>query len=383
MQNIATLDIFIISLYFVAIMAAGFWVSRRKEESSSSYFLAGRNVGWFAIGTSLFATNISSEHFVGLAGSGAARGLAVGNFEWLAIIFVILLGWVFAPIYLKSGVYTLPELMEKRFNASSRIYLAGISIMTYMFTKVAVTILAGGLLLEKFLGWDVYTSAVVMIVLTGIYTVVGGLSAVVYTSVVQAFVLIGGAALLTVVGLNEVGGLEALRQQLPADYFSMVKPVSDPDFPWTGILFGAPILGIWYWCTDQYMVQRVLGAKSISHARTGTILTGFLKVLPVFIMVLPGMIAVALFPDISGDEAYPMMVASSLLPAGIRGLVIAGLLAALMSSLAGSFHSTSTLITMDYYRMVNPAASERKLVLVGRLSTTIIVITAILWVPLT
>lgn len=383
MANISSLDTTIIIFYFLLVMGVGFYFSRRKGDNSTGYFLAGRNVGWFAIGASLFATNISSEHFIGLAGSGAARGLAVGSFEWMASIFVILLGWIFIPIYLKSGVFTMPEFLGKRFNSSSRMYLTTISIIAYILTKITVTLLAGGLLLEKVLGWDLYTSALVMVMLTGVYTIVGGLSAVVYTSVIQAIFLIGGALLLTIIGLGEVGGFSGLQEKLAPGFFDMFKPHSDPDFPWTGIIFGAPILGIWYWCTDQYIVQRVMCAKDLNHARTGTIFAGFLKILPVFILVIPGLIATVLFPGTSGDEAYPMLVASFLLPVGIKGLVIAGLLAALMSSLAGCFNSTSTLFTMDFYRHYHPDANERKLVLVGRLATVVIVFTTILWVPLT
>lgn len=383
MGNISNIDFGVILAYFAITVGLGIWVSRKRGESSASYFLAGRNVGWIAIGASLFAANISSEHFIGLAGSGAARGLAVGNFEWMATIFIMMLGWIFVPIYLRSGIFTIPEFLEKRFNKASRIYLTTVSIIAYMLTKISVTLFAGSLLLQELLGWDMYTSTIIMVVLTGIYTIMGGLGAVIYTSLVQTVILIGGAIALTVVGLNEVGGFTGLQERLPADYFSMFKPVSDPNFPWTGMVFGAPILGIWYWCTDQYIVQRVLSARNINHARSGAILAGFLKILPVFILVLPGLIAAALYPEISGDEAYPILVNRFVLPAGLKGFIIASLLAALMSSLASCFNSTSTLFTMDFYKRFNPSASERRLVLMGRLATTLMVVTAILWVPLT
>lgn len=383
MGNISNIDFGVILAYFAITVGLGIWVSRKRGESSASYFLAGRNVGWIAIGASLFAANISSEHFIGLAGSGAARGLAVGNFEWMATIFIMMLGWIFVPIYLRSGIFTIPEFLEKRFNKASRIYLTTVSIIAYMLTKISVTLFAGSLLLQELLGWDMYTSTIIMVVLTGIYTIMGGLGAVIYTSLVQTVILIGGAIALTVVGLNEVGGFTGLQERLPADYFSMFKPVSDPNFPWTGMVFGAPILGIWYWCTDQYIVQRVLSARNINHARSGTILAGFLKILPVFILVLPGLIAAALYPEVSGDEAYPILVNRFVLPAGLKGVIIASLLAALMSSLASCFNSTSTLFTMDCYKRFNPSASERRLVLMGRLATTLMVVTAILWVPLT
>ena len=381
-QNLAPLDFTFILLYFVLLMIVGFYFSR-KEKTSTEYFLAGRKVGWIAIGASLFASNISSEHFIGLAGSGAARGLAVGHFEWIACFIVLILGWVFVPFYLKSGVFTMPEFLERRYNKSSRMYLTSVSIIAYILTKISVTLFAGGLLLHEILGWDIATSAIVMVIVAGIYTIAGGLKAIVHVDVLQSSVLILGAATLTILGLNEVGGFSALQQKVPIDFFSMFKPMADPDFPWTGIIFGAPILGIWYWCTDQYIVQRVLGGKNINHARSGTILAGFMKILPVFILVLPGVIALAYFNDPNiGDKAYPALVASKLLPPGVKGIVVASLLAALISSLASCFNSSSTLFTMDFYRNFRPDSSEKELVLVGRLATTALVVLGILWVPL-
>jgi len=375
------IDVALLFLYFVAVMLIGLYYSNR-EKTPTEYFLAGRNVGWIAVGSSLFATNISSEHFIGLAGSGASSGMAVGHFEWLACFIVLILGWVFVPFYIKSGVFTMPEFLERRFNKSSRIYLTTISIIAYILTKISVTLFAGGLLLNQILGWNMITSAIVMVVITGIYSIAGGLSAVIYTELIQTVVLIGGAVVLTIMGLNEVGGFEGLRAALPPDYFHMFKPASHPDFPWTGIVFGAPILAVWYWCTDQVIVQRVLSAKNIRHARSGAIFAGFLKILPVFILILPGMIALALFPGIDGDDAYMALIISNLLPVGLRGIVIASLLAALMSSLASTFNSSSTLITMDVYRQFRPNANGREIVLIGRLATTALVILGILWVPL-
>ncbi|MFZ5433985.1 MAG: sodium:solute symporter [Calditrichota bacterium] len=379
MLNIANTDLLIIGCYFLIVLGIGLYFSRRRK-NSTEYFLAGRHVGWFAIGASLFATNISSEHFIGLAGSGAATGMAVGHFEWLACLIVLILGWVFVPFYLKSGVFTMPEFLERRYNSASRWYLTTVSILGYVLTKISVTLFAGGLLLHQVLGWDMYTSAIVLVIATGIYTIAGGLAAVIYTELVQMFVLIGGALVLTILGMNELGGVGALKQSVPPEFFSMFKPMSDPDFPWTGIVFGAPILGIWYWCTDQYIVQRVLSAKNIHHARTGTIFAGYLKILPVFIMVMPGIIARALYPDIAGDQAYPALV-TRLLPVGLKGVVIASLLAALMSSLAACFNSSSTLFTIDIYKKFRPAASEQRLVMVGRLATGVLVVLGILWVP--
>ena len=373
------LDLVVIGAYFVLVMAIGFYFSGRSR-TARGYFLAGRQVGWIAIGASLFATNISSEHLIGLAGSGATTGLAVGHFEWLAVFMVLALGWIFVPFYLKSGVATMPEFLERRYGPSARMYLTTVSIVAYIFTKISVSLYAGSLVLREVAGWDFYFSATVMVLTTGAYTIVGGLAAVIYTELLQAVVLIGGAILLTAIGLAEAGGFAGLRANLPADYFHMFKPASDPDFPWTGIVFGAPILGIWYWCTDQVIVQRVLSARNEAHARGGAIFAGFLKILPVFILVLPGMIARVLYPDIQGDQAYPALVIR-LLPSGLTGLMIAALMAALMSSLAATFNSASTLITLDLYQRIRPAASERRLVVVGRLSTVLMVVLGILWVP--
>jgi len=375
------IDLVIIFGYFVTVMFVGLYYAQNKDEAVEDYFLAGRNLGWIAIGVSLFATNISSEHFIGLAGMGSTRGFAVGLFEWLAIFALMLLGWVFSPIFIKSKVFTTPEFFGKRFNRGTQMYLSGISIFSYILTKVTVSLFAGGLLLHAILGWDMYTSAVIMLVLTGIYTIIGGYRSVVYTSVVQAVFLILGALVLTGFGLSEVGGFSGMEKELSADYFSLFKPLSDPNFPWIGIVFGAPILAVWYWCTDQYIVQRILSAKDVNAARRGTLLAGFLKILPMFILVLPGLIAAVLYPGITGDEAYPKLLAGNLLPTGIKGLVVAGVLAALMSSLAACFISTSTLFTMDFYRHFQPTASEKKLMLIARLATTAMVVIGILCIP--
>jgi len=381
-DNFSIIDGSILVIYLVVILVIAFYSSLKKDRDFTDYFLAGRNVGWFAIGMAIFATNISSEHFIGLAGSGSTRGLAVAQFELMAIFILIILGWLVAPIYLKSGVATVPELFEKRFDPKIRKFLSGFSIGIYFVTKIAVTLLAGGILFYKMFGLNIYTFAILIILITGAYTIIGGAVSVQKTQVVQAFLLILGAVLLTYFGLSEVGGYAGLKAKLPADYFNMFKPISDPDFPWTGIIFGAPIIAFWYWCTDQYIVQRILGAKSIDDARKGSLLAALLKVLPLFILVIPGLIAVALFPDVVGDEAYPTLLASNLLPIGIKGLVVTGLLSAVMSSLSAVFNSIATLYVNDFYRTKHPEANERKLVLIGRLVTTIVVVAAILCVPL-
>ena len=369
----------VVLVYFLIVFGIGAYFFQRAK-TSRSYFLADKSVGWVAVGASLFAANISSEHFIGLAGSGASSGLAVGHFEWLAVFMCMTLAWVFVPFYLRTNVYTMPEFLERRYGPACRWYLTTVSILAYIFTKISVSLYAGALVLRATVGWDFYTSAAVMVVATGIYTIFGGLAAVIYTEFMQAIVLLAGAIALTLIGLAEAGGMSGLRQALPPDFFHMMRPPSDPAFPWTGIFFGAPILGIWYWCTDQMIVQRVLGAKSEEHARGGALLCGMLKILPVFVLVLPGLIARTLYPDIKGDDAYPTLVVR-LLPPGLIGLMVAALLAALMSSLSATFNSASTLITFDVYKKLNPNASEARLVTVGRLFTVVMVVLGILWVP--
>ena len=388
-KSLTGLDIGIIAIYFVIIFGIGVYFAR-KGRNSVDYFLAGRNVGWFAIGASLFVSNISTEHFIGLAGSGATSGLAVGHFEWLACLILLILGWVFVPFYLRSNVFTMPEFLERRFNRASSVYLASISILAYIFTKISVHLYAAAIVLERVVGWDPLTAAVALVVATGVYTIIGGLSAVIYTELMQTLVLLAGAVALTVIGLSEVGGFDGLRAAVPEHYFSMMKPANHPEFPWTGIFLGAPILGIWYWCTDQVIVQRVLSAKDEGHAKAGTIFAGFLKILPVFVLVLPGLIAFALYPQLfttnasgtvtNGDIAYPTLIVN-LLPSGLVGLMIAALLAALMGGMASVFNSASTLVTLDFYKRARPTASEKQLVFVGRVATGVLVVLGLLWVP--
>jgi SSS family solute:Na+ symporter len=383
MKNVHIVDMLVIAAYFLVLSGIAYWAARREKLLSSDYFLAGRDVGWLAVGASLFASNIGSEHLVGLAGTGAASGLAVGHFEWLASFILLLLGWLFVPFYLRSGVYTMPEFLERRYNPASRAYFTWVSIVGYVLTKISVTLFAGGVVMRAVTGFDFWTSAAILIVITGLYVIFGGLRAVIYTEVMQAVVLILGSVTLMVIGLSAVGGWSGLQARVPPDFFSMWKPSSHKDFPWTGIVFGAPILGIWYWCTDQHIVQRVLAARNIQEARRGTIFAGFLKILPVFIFVLPGIIAAALYQDVrsgQADSAYPILV-TRLLPIGFKGLVLAGMLAALMSSLASAFNSCSTLLTWDVYRKWRPNATEARLVAVGRLTTVILVFLGLAWIP--
>ena len=383
MRNLQLLDLAVIGGYFLVLLWISVWAARREKILSSDYFLAGRDVGWLAVGASLFASNIGSEHLVGLAGTGAASGLAVGHFEWIACFMLLLLGWLFVPFYLRSGVYTMPEFLERRYSSAARWYFTWVSVIGYVLTKISVTLFAGGVVMHAVTGFDLWTSAGLLIVVTGIYTILGGLRAVIYTEVAQAVVLISGSAALMFIGLHGVGGWSGLHAKLPADFFSMWKPSNHPDFPWTGVVFGAPILGVWYWCTDQHIVQRVLAAKNVDEAQRGTVFAGYLKVLPVFIFVLPGMVAAALFSDVRGgaaDTAYPALV-TRLLPEGFKGLVLAGMLAALMSSLASAFNSCSTLLTWDVYRKLRPQATESELVTFGRGSTIILVGLGLAWIP--
>ncbi len=377
------LDWIVIGAYFVFLFGLALYFAR-KQESATDFFLAGRKSRWYAIGTSIFAANISSEHLIGLAGSGAAAGLAVGAYEWIAVFCLFGLIWVFLPNYLKSKVFTMPEFLERRYNAECRWYLTSISIMAYIFTKISVALFAGAIILKLVLGWDYMVSALILVLVTGLYTIAGGLSAVIFADLVQTTILIIGSIILTIIGLDKAGGFSGLREALPPDFFDMLKPASDPVYPWPGVIFGILILGLWYWATDQYIVQKILSAKNISQARAGGNLTALLKILPVFIFVLPGLIARVLWPEqiaANPDTAYPMIL-THLMPAGLSGLITAALLAALISSLSAVFNSCSSLFTMDIYRKINPLASDAKLVRMGRIFTGLIIVLGILWIPL-
>ncbi|MDD5644608.1 MAG: sodium:solute symporter [bacterium] len=374
------IDYVFLAAYFFIVFFIGYVSSKKSRTDSKNYFLAGSSIGWMAIGASLFASNISAEHFIGLAGSGAQSGLAVGQFEWLACFVLLLLGWVFVPLYIKTGVFTMPEFLERRYNKECRTYLSSISLIAYVFTKISVAIYAGAIVLKTILGWNIWFGAVILIVATGIYTIFGGLRAVIYTDFFQAGVLILGGLLLTVLALFKVGGFPGLASNISPEFFNLWKPLTDADFPWTGILLGAPILGIWYWCTDQMIVQRTLATKDVENARKATILAGFLKILPVFILVLPGVIGSVLYKHVQPNEMYATMV-NDLLPAGLKGFVIAALLAALMSSLSSVFNSSSTLVVMDFYKSRRPDATEKELVAAGQIFTVVLVFIGLLWLP--
>ena len=385
MQTLDTFDWVAISIYFLILLGIALWVIRKKENNTEDYFLAGRNVGWFVVGASIFASNIGSEHVVGLAGAGAGDRLPMLIYEIQAWV-VLILGWVFLPFYARAGVFTMPEFLEKRFDARARWILSVFSIVAYVLTKISVTIYAGGIVVSALLGIDFWTGAIATVVLTGIYTVLGGMRAVVYTETLQAVILVIGAAALTFIGLDHVGGWESMKETVTPEYLNMWRAASDPDFPWPPLLIASTITGIWYWCTDQYIVQRALTAKNIKEGRRGTIFGALLKLLPVFLFLIPGVIALTLkmrgeLQWDSPDQAFPVLM-SNLLPSGLRGLVAAGLLAALMSSLASVFNSCSTLFTVDIYKKLRPNAPEKKLVRTGQIATVIVVIIGIIWIPI-
>ena len=398
MEGFHLLDWIVLGAFGLGLVAIIVWVSRMKEDTSTDYFLAGRDVTWFAIGASIFASNIGSEHLVGLAGAGASSGMAMAHWEmhgWL----ILVLGWVFVPFYARSGVFTMPEFLEKRYNAASRSFLSIISLVSYVLTKVAVTVYAGGIVFKQVFGveelWGIdffWIGAIGLVVLTGIYTVIGGMKSVLYTSVLQTPVLLFGSIVIVTVGLIKLGGWNEMMEicrsnttEFGDPMTSLIRSAKDPEFPWTGVLLGSAIIGFWYWCTDQYIVQRVLSGRNQTQARRGAIFGGYLKLLPVFIFLVPGMIAYALDQKgiielASHDAAFPTLV-SALLPVGLKGVVVGGLLAALMSSLASLFNSSAMLFTVDFYKKFRPSSSEKHLVRVGRVATTVIVVLGILWIP--
>ncbi|XP_034556695.1 sodium/glucose cotransporter 2 [Notolabrus celidotus] len=419
-------DICVIVGYFIMVIGVGIWsMFRSNRETVGGYFLAGRTMTWWPVGASLFASNIGSGHFVGLAGTAAASGIAVGGFEWIALFIVLLLGWLFVPVYLTAGVITMPQYLKKRFGGTRiSLYLSVISLFLYIFTKISVDMFAGAVFIQQALGWNIYVAVISLLSITALYTVTGGLAALMYTDTVQTFVIIAGAFVLCGFSFAEVGGYNALLDKyssalasnvsslnplnysIPShcytprqDAFSLLRDPVTGDLPWPGVLFGISIVGSWYWCTDQVIVQRCLAARSLTHVKAGCILCGYLKVLPMFLMVFPGMISRVLYPDEVGcvvpelckevcgtavgcsNIAYPKLVVS-IMPNGLRGLMLAVMLAALMSSLASIFNSSSTLFTMDIWTRIRPQATERELIIVGRVWVLCIVAVSICWIPI-
>jgi SSS family solute:Na+ symporter len=426
------LDWAFIGAYFGVLLWLSWWVIRQNVDTADDYFLAGRNLGWWIVGASIFASNIGSEHLVGLAGSGATDGVAMAHYELHAWCLLVL-GWVFVPFYMRSKVFTMPEFLERRFSGANRWVLSVISLFAYVLTKIAVGIFAGGIVFSVLLP-DIrigpldsfWIGSILVIVLTGVYTILGGLRAVAYTEALQTLVLVLGSVLVTYFGLQALGGWGELRAIAGSDMFNLWKPLVpegvagtwapvremnaagevvreawyfNTNYPWLGMLFCAPIIGLWYWCTDQYIVQRALGAPGEQEARRGSIFAAGLKLLPVFIFIVPGIICFALassgaVPEIQqtlfdangqmirdeAQKAFPLLVAT-VLPAGVRGIVVAGLLAALMSSLAGVFNASATLFTMDFYSKLHPGVSQHRLVWIGRVATTVMVLIGLAWIP--
>lgn len=399
-------DWVVIGVFSLALVGIVIYVLSKKQTSSGDYFLAGRDATWIAIGASIFASNIGSEHLIGLAGAGASSGMAMAHWEiqgWM----ILVLGWVFVPFYSRSMVLTMPEFLERRYNKQSRTILSIISLISYVLTKVAVTVYAGGLVFQQVFGikefWGIdffWVAAIGLVLITALYTIIGGMKSVLYTSVLQTPILLLGSLIILVLGLRELGGWDQMMEIVrakPVNAYgdtmaNLMRSNSDADFPWLGVLIGSSIIGFWYWCTDQYIVQRVLSGKNERQARRGTIFGAYLKLTPVFIFLIPGMIAYALHVktgsflpelangDVNSDAAFPTLVAK-LLPAGLKGLVVAGILAALMSSLASLFNSSAMLFTIDFYKRFKPEAPEKQLLHVGRIATFVIVVLGILWIP--
>ena len=405
------LDWIVIGVFALALIGIIVWVVSQKQDDSADYFLGGRDATWIAIGASIFASNIGSEHLIGLAGAGASSGMAMAHWEiqgWM----ILLLGWVFVPFYTRSMVYTMPEFLERRYNPQSRTILSIISLVSYVLTKVAVTVYAGGLVFKEVFGieelWGIdffWIAAIGLVLITAVYTIFGGMKSVLYTSVLQTPILLLGSLIILVLGLKELGGWDEMIRicgAQPVNEYgdsmtNLIRSNSDADFPWLGALIGSAIIGFWYWCTDQFIVQRVLSGKNEKEARRGTIFGAYLKLLPVFLFLIPGMIAYALHQQSladggflplladgvthNADAAFPTLVAK-LLPAGVKGLVVCGILAALMSSLASLFNSSAMLFTIDFYKRFKPETPEKKLVAIGQAATIVIVILGILWIPI-
>ncbi|MCH7825755.1 MAG: sodium/solute symporter [Acidobacteria bacterium] len=426
------LDWTVIAAYFGLLGWISWSVIRQNKDTADDYFLAGRNLSWWIVGASIFASNIGSEHLVGLAGSGATDGVAMAHYELHAWCLLVL-GWVLVPFYMRSKVFTMPEFLERRFSPVNRWVLSVISLVAYVLTKIAVAIFAGGIVFSVLLPNmrlgpldSFWIGSILVIVLTGLYTILGGLRAVAYTEALQTVVLVTGSVLVTFFGLQALGGWGELRSIVGSEMFNLWKPLVpdgvigtwspvrelnvagdvvreawyfNTNYPWLPMLFCAPIIGLWYWCTDQYIVQRALGAPSEREARRGSIFAAVLKLLPVFIFIIPGLICFALassgkIPEIQAllldangeiirdqaQKAFPLLV-TTVLPAGVRGIVVAGLLAALMSSLAGVFNASATLFTMDFYSKLHPGVSQHRLVWIGRVATSVMVLIGLAWIP--
>ncbi len=384
--NLPVLDLAIIIIYLIGMIVLGLWASRHMRTTSTGYYLAGRSLSWPVVGAALFASNISTIHLIGLAASGYNEGLAWGNYETMAVVTLIILGLVFAPFYFRSKIATLPEFLEKRYNQASRIFLAFTGIMGALLVHIGLSLFAGATIMEQFFGLDTVTSIIIITVITAIYTIIGGLKAVVVTETIQTIFLILGAFLVTgyaIAALPDYGihSYAELKAAAKVDQLSLIHTDNSKGLAWFAVLLGYPITGIWYWCTDQTIVQRVLGAETEYDAKTGPLFAGLLKFLPLFIIIFPGVIAYVLFSDKIGDQAnqaLPVLI-QELIPTGLKGLIAAGILAALMSSIAAALHSSSTIVSLDLYRHFKSRLGEDKQILVGRVSAIVVMLLAMLW----
>lgn len=390
-MNIRPIDLIIIAIYLAGMVFIGCVAGLRRKNGSEGkgYFLAGGTLTWPVIGLALFSTNISTIHLVSLAQEGYLNGLVYGNFEWMAAFTLIALSLFFAPFYIRSKVSTLPDFLERRYNRGCRDWLAFLSIIAAIFIHISFSLYAGAIVLKSMFGINIFVSIVLAAVFSGLYTIIGGLSAVAITGAIQTVILVLGAILITIIGMHHVGGWQGIADSVEPVKLTVLRAHGDSSgLPWYSILLGYPVIGLWYWCADQTIVQRVLGAKDENHARMGPLFAGFIKILPIFIFVLPGLICLALInqgklPDginESGDNTYAFMI-DQLVPVGLKGLLAAALLAALMSTVSGALNSIATVFSYDIYKRWRPDASEHSMVKVGRLVTFIGMLAAILWSP--
>lgn len=418
-------DVFVILGYFAAVIATGIWSSCRNRGSVSGYFLAGRSMHWIPVGASLFASNIGSGHFVGLAGSGAASGIGIAAFELNAIFILMILGWGFVPVYMSAGVFTMPEYLRKRFGGQRiRVYLAVLALILYVFTKISADLYSGALFITQSVDMNLYLAVVILLVVSALFTIAGGLTAVIWTDFIQVIIMVIGAFILMIMSFVKVGGYEAIIKKYfeaypkytidhygndsdpywkcgipPENSMSLIRSYDDGSLPWPGIMFGLTISSVWYWCSDQVIVQRALASKNLSNAKAGTILAGYLKFLPLWLIVFPGMIARILFPDKVGcatpseckeicgstkgctNIAYPLLVLE-IMPTGLKGLMLAVMMSALISSLTSIFNSSSTIFTMDIWRRIRKNSTDMELMVVGRVCILFLVAIAVIWIPI-
>lgn len=384
--SLHTLDLLSIGIYLVVIIAIGFYVARRVSDSAD-YFLAGRSLTWSLIGFSLLASNMSSTSIIGMAGSAFNTGISVYNYEWMAAVLMVLFAIFILPVYLRNRIFTMPEFLERRFDFRSRYYFSAFTIFGNIFIDTAGALYAGAMVISMLYPEVPFTvSVVILAILAGLYTVAGGLRAVVYTDTIQAVLLLFGCLLVSVLALAEIGSWQTVREQTDPQMLSLIQPADDSFLPWPGLIVGVPLLGFYFWCTNQFMVQRVLGARSVEHGRGGAIFAGFLKLPALFIMVMPGIFALHLYPDLasmedfSPDMVFPVLL-FDLLPVGLRGIILIALIAAIMSSIDSTLNSASTMVTMDFAKKLRPDWDQPRLVVAGRVTTFLFMLIAAAWAP--